>query len=43
MTYERELQKAIEITRKAGELTLQYYDGATTAEEKADASPVTIA
>ena len=43
MTYERELQKAIEITRKAGELTMQYYERVTPVEEKADASPVTIA
>ncbi len=43
MTYERELQKALEIARKAGELALQYFDQATPAEEKHDASPVTIA
>ena len=43
MTYKRELQTAIKIARKAGELTMQYYDRATPAEEKEDASPVTIA
>jgi histidinol-phosphatase len=43
MTYERELHKALEIARKAGELALQYFDRATPAEEKPDASPVTVA
>jgi fructose-1,6-bisphosphatase/inositol monophosphatase family enzyme len=43
MTYERELETALEITRKAGELALKFYNQATLAEEKADASPVTIA
>jgi histidinol-phosphatase len=43
MTYERELEKALEITRKAGELALQFFEEATPAEEKEDASPVTIA
>jgi histidinol-phosphatase len=43
MTYERELDKALEITRKAGELALQLFDTTTPAEEKDDASPVTIA
>jgi fructose-1,6-bisphosphatase/inositol monophosphatase family enzyme len=41
--YERELEKALEITRKAGGLALQYFDQATPAEEKEDSSPVTIA
>jgi histidinol-phosphatase len=43
MTFERELEVALEITRKAGELALKYFGPATLAEEKADASPVTIA
>ncbi len=43
MTYERELRIALEIVRKAGELALQYFDRATPAEEKQDASPVTVA
>jgi histidinol-phosphatase len=43
MTYERELEKALEITREAGKLALQFFDQAPPAEEKADASPVTIA
>jgi fructose-1,6-bisphosphatase/inositol monophosphatase family enzyme len=43
MVYERELQKALEIARKAGELALRYFDEATPAEEKYDASPVTMA
>jgi len=40
---ERELQKALEITRKAGKLALEYFDETTPAEEKEDSSPVTIA
>ncbi len=43
MTYERELHKALEIVRKAGQLALQYFDRGTPAEEKPDASPVTLA
>jgi histidinol-phosphatase len=43
MTYDRELQKALEITRKAGELALQFFERSITAEEKPDASPVTAA
>jgi histidinol-phosphatase len=43
MTYERELELALEIARKAGELALHFFNQATLAEEKADASPVTIA
>jgi histidinol-phosphatase len=43
MTYEQELHKAIEITRKAGELAMQWFNRGTQAEEKEDASPVTIA
>jgi histidinol-phosphatase len=43
MTYERELEVALEITRKAGELALHFFNQATLAEEKADASPVTMA
>ena len=41
--YEREIQKALEITRKAGKLALEYFEEATPAEEKEDSSPVTIA
>jgi histidinol-phosphatase len=43
MNYEHELQKALEITRQAGDLALQYSHRETPAEEKPDASPVTIA
>jgi histidinol-phosphatase len=43
MIYEQELQKALEIAQKAGELALQFFDRTTPVEEKADASPVTQA
>jgi histidinol-phosphatase len=43
MGYECELQEALKITREAGELALGYFNRATPAEEKPDASPVTIA
>jgi fructose-1,6-bisphosphatase/inositol monophosphatase family enzyme len=43
MKYEREILKALEITRQAGELALKYFDRATPAEEKEDSSPVTMA
>jgi len=41
--YEKELEAALEITRKAGELALRFFDQGTPAEVKADASPVTLA
>jgi histidinol-phosphatase len=43
MIYERELELSLEWVRHAGELALQFFYQATPAEEKADASPVTIA
>jgi histidinol-phosphatase len=43
MNYELELQKALEITRRAGDLALQYFRGTTTVEDKPDDSPVTVA
>jgi fructose-1,6-bisphosphatase/inositol monophosphatase family enzyme len=43
MIYEQELEKALDIARKAGVLALQFFDQATPAEEKPDASPVTMA
>ena len=43
MAYELEIEKALEITRKAGELAMRYFDQGTPAEEKEDASPVTMA
>jgi histidinol-phosphatase len=43
MNYELELQKALDITRRAGDLALQYFNGTTLVEEKADSSPVTTA
>jgi fructose-1,6-bisphosphatase/inositol monophosphatase family enzyme len=41
--YEQELAEALEITRKAGELALRFFNLGTAVEEKADASPVTVA
>jgi histidinol-phosphatase len=41
--YEREIEKALEITRKAGELALNFFSRETPEEEKSDASPVTVA
>jgi len=43
MTYERELELALEYVRKAGALALQLFRQPTPAEEKADTSPVTDA
>jgi histidinol-phosphatase len=43
MNYEQELEKALGIIRRAGDLALQFFDKAPPAEEKADTSPVTIA
>ena len=43
MSYEREIGKALDITREAGALALEYFNRITPAEEKEDASPVTIA
>jgi len=43
MTYERETEIALEIARKAGSLALQFFAQSIPAEEKHDASPVTIA
>jgi len=43
MTYERELEIALDIVKRAGALAMQYFDQATPTEEKQDASPVTVA
>ncbi len=43
MNYERELELGIELVRKAGELAMQLFEHSAPAEEKPDASPVTIA
>ena len=43
MAYEREIEKALEMVRNAGELALRFFNQGTPAEEKYDASPVTIA
>ncbi len=43
MTYDHELQTALEIARKAGTLALQYFESPIPAEEKEDLSPVTAA
>jgi fructose-1,6-bisphosphatase/inositol monophosphatase family enzyme len=43
MTYHRELERALEIAQKAGDLALSYFSRATVTEEKDDFSPVTVA
>jgi histidinol-phosphatase len=43
MNYQRETEIALDITREAGELALHYFALDTPAEEKYDASPVTVA
>ena len=43
MPYQQELESAIRIARRAGEVALRYYEGKFREEEKADHSPVTIA
>jgi histidinol-phosphatase len=43
MNLEQEIQKSLDIVREAGKLALHYFDLETEAEEKKDASPVTMA
>jgi fructose-1,6-bisphosphatase/inositol monophosphatase family enzyme len=43
MSYQHELDSALRIARRAGEIALRYYEGVIVAEEKADRSPVTMA
>ncbi len=43
MPYQHELESALRIARRAGEVALQYYERKIEAEEKSDHSPVTIA
>jgi histidinol-phosphatase len=43
VSYEREIEIALKIVRKAGELALHHFAQGTPVEEKPDASPVTIA
>jgi histidinol-phosphatase len=43
MSYERELEVAVEVARRAGDFTLKYFGRAIDVEWKADESPVTIA
>jgi histidinol-phosphatase len=43
MTYELDIEKSLKIAREAGGLALHYFGQSTPAEEKTDASPVTIA
>jgi len=43
VTYEREIQTALEITREAGAKALYYFDHGVPIEEKHDDSPVTAA
>jgi histidinol-phosphatase len=43
MLFQRELEAAMGIARRAGDLALEYYSGETPLEEKPDLSPVTVA
>ncbi len=43
MSYQREIDLALSIARKAGELTMYHYARHTEPEEKPDLSPVTVA
>ncbi|HWR53527.1 MAG TPA: inositol monophosphatase [Bryobacteraceae bacterium] len=43
MAYERELEFALAIARRAGEIALEHQRGGVTAETKSDLSPVTAA
>ncbi len=43
MSYQHEVEAAVRIARRAGEIALQYYDGTAEVEEKPDRSPVTTA
>jgi histidinol-phosphatase len=43
MSYQLEIESALRIARRAGELALRHYDGKIEAEEKSDRSPVTKA
>src|SRR5512138_2382444 len=43
MAYERETEEALKIVKTAGQLALRLFNQATPAEEKQDASSVTIA
>jgi myo-inositol-1(or 4)-monophosphatase len=43
MSYERELQTALEAAREAGEIILRHYRGETESWEKSEDNPVTLA
>jgi histidinol-phosphatase len=43
MSYDREIELALDIARRAGEIALRYAEGYTETIEKSDQSPVTIA
>jgi len=43
MTYQREIDAAIDISRQAGDLALKYFEQKTEMLEKPDLSPVTVA
>jgi histidinol-phosphatase len=43
MQYQKELESALDVTRRAGRLAMRYFAKGITAEEKSDGSPVTAA
>ena len=43
MVWEREIEVAVQTARRAGEVALEYRRNGVSAEDKADASPVTEA
>jgi len=43
MTFERELEAARAVAKRAGELAMEYFRGGVEAEDKPDDSPVTVA
>jgi histidinol phosphatase-like enzyme (inositol monophosphatase family) len=43
MSYQLEIESALRIARRAGEVALRHYEGTIEAEEKSDRSPVTKA
>jgi fructose-1,6-bisphosphatase/inositol monophosphatase family enzyme len=43
MLYEKDLELALDVARRAGDLAMHYFDRTTETDEKADLSPITIA
>ena len=43
MTYQREIDAAIEISRQAGDLAMKYFEQKTEMHSKPDLSPITVA